>query len=197
MAESFPVIVGIHDEYEWLECEHCLDDLLSLCPEIVLGKFVAVTSVDSGHYFPTQEELDAGRERRNGIAYSPRVKKVEILPQEGYDEWYVFEERFDLGGMAARESNPFEASLGPGEVYAFVNFNNLGLHLPDTQGIAPYFWKQFDWIRPLSYVAESGDYLIVISSDKKLFATAREALTALDSSLNDDVEDDYGQPDPM
>ena len=110
------------------------------------------------------------------------VEKAEALPHEGWDEWYVFEDRADLGRMATRESNPFEASLCPGEVYAFVNYNNLGLHLPAEQGIAPYFWKQLDWIRPRSYISESGDYLVVISSDRKLFATAREALTALDSS---------------
>src|ERR1700756_4414745 len=80
MAESFEVTVGVHDEYEWLASEHCLDDLLKLCPEIVLGKYIAVTSVDSGHYFPTREELAAGWENRGGIAYSPIVEKVEALP---------------------------------------------------------------------------------------------------------------------
>jgi hypothetical protein len=184
MAESFQVTVGVHDEYEWLASEHCLDDLLKLCPEIVLGKYIAVTSVDSGHYFPTAKELAAGWESRSGIAYRPRVEKVETLPREGWDEWYVFDDLVDLGGMAARESNPFEASLSPGEVYAFVNYNNLGLHLPDERGIAPYFWKQFAWIRPRPYISESGDYLVVISSDRKLFATAREALKALDSSCD-------------
>jgi hypothetical protein len=193
MSESSPLTIGVHDEYQWLVCEHCLDDLLRLCPQIVLGKFVAVTSVDSGHYFPTEEELGAGWERRNGIAYSPRVKNVEILPREGWDEWYVFEERFDLGGMAAPESNPFEASLVPGEVYAFVNYSSVGLHLPHKRGIAPYFWKQFDWIRPRSYIAESGDYLFVISKDKELFEAAREVLAALDSSLSDDAQDDGGR----
>jgi len=69
MAECFHVTVGVHGEYEWLASEHCLDDLLKLCPEIVLGKYIAVTSVDSGHYFPTAKELAAGWESRSGIAY--------------------------------------------------------------------------------------------------------------------------------
>jgi hypothetical protein len=184
MGESFEITVGVHGEYEWLACAHCIDDLLMFCPEIVLGKYVAVASADSGHYFPNAEELSAGWESRNGIAYSPKVADVEALPREGWDEWYVFDDRIDLGGMAARESNPFVASLSPGEVYAFVNYDDLGLHRPDS--IAPYFWKQFDWIRPRSYIAESGHYLVVISTDRKQFATALQALTALDSSFSDD-----------
>jgi hypothetical protein len=189
--QSLPLTFGVRGAYEWLASEHCLDDLLRLCPQIVLGKYIAVTSVDSGSFFPTAEELAKGWERRNGIAYSPKVEKVEILPREGWDEWYAFEDRVDLGGMAARDSNPFEASLGPGAVYAFVNYNSLGLDLPKLQGIAPYFWKQFDWIRPRTYVAESGDYLVVISSDKKFFGVAREALAGLEPS-NDDSSDSDG-----
>jgi len=190
MAESFPLVTGVHGEYEWLACEHCLDDLLDLCPDLVIGKYVAVTSVDSGHYFPTAEELAAGWERRNGIAYSPKVRSVQTLPREGWDEWYVFDDPVDLGGMAARESNPFVASLGPGEVYAFVNYNDLGLHRTDNQGLALYFWKQFDWIRPRTYIAESGDYLVVISKDREQFATARRALTSLDSPPSDGLKSD-------
>jgi len=183
MGESFKVTAGVHGDYEWLASAHCIDDLLTFCPEIVLGKYLAVTSADSGHYFPTAEELSAGWENRNGIAYSPKVEDVEALPREGWDEWYVFDDPADLGGMAARESNPFVASLSPGEVYAFVNYDDLGLHRPDS--IASYFWKQFDWIRPRSYIAESGHYLVVISTDRKQFATALQALTALDSSPSD------------
>lgn len=191
MEERFEVIVGAHGEYEWLVSAHCIDDLLALCPEIVLGKYLAVTSADSGHYFPNAEELAAGWECRSGIAYSPKVEDVEALPREGWDEWYVFDDPVDLGGMAARESNPFVASLSPGEVYAFVNYSDLGLHRPDS--IAPYFWKQFDWIRPRSYIAESDYYLVVISADRKQFATARQALTALDSSLSDETKTENRQ----
>lgn len=131
-----PLTVGVHGEYEWLVTEHHLDDLLQFCPQVVLGKYVTITSIDSGPYFPTPEEIAVGWERRNSIAYSPRVEKVETLPREGWDEWYVFEERVDLGGMAARDSNPFEASLSPGEIYAFVNYN---FSLSGMQGIERIF----------------------------------------------------------
>ena len=185
MANGFQMTVGVHGQYEWLVCEHCLDDLLRLCPEIVLDKYIAVTSTDSGSFFPTTAQVSSGWKRQNGIAYSPSIKAIETLPREGWDEWYVFEAPADLGGMALQGANPFIATLSPGEVYAFINYNDLGLHLPDHSGIARYFWKQFDWICPQSYIGESGNYLFVISKDRMLFASALEALTRLNLSLGD------------
>jgi hypothetical protein len=179
--DSFPVTVGVRGSYEWLATDHRLDDLLRLCPEIVLGKYIAITSIDSGSYYPTEAEIAAGWERRNEIAYSPRIEEVETLPRDGWDEWYVFENRVDLGGMAPRNEHMFEASPRPGKVYDFVNIN-FSLHAPNMQGLAQYFWTQFDWIRPLTYIADSNDFLMVISSDRKLFGVARDALTALNSS---------------
>jgi hypothetical protein len=144
---------------------------------------VAVTSFDSGHFHPTAEEIASGWEARNGIAYSPKIEEVQNLHRGGWDEWFVFENPADLGGMAPRSSNPFEAPLVWGGVHAFVNMNfNAGLHNDNGEnGIAPYFWKQFSWIRPEHYIAESDYFLTFISANKELFARVREALTALDT----------------
>ena len=101
-------------------------------------------------------------------------------------------DRVDLGGMASRSANVFEASPHPGEVYGFVNIN-FSLHAPNMQGLARIFWKQFDWIRPLTYIADSNDFLMVISSDKRLFGVARDALTALDSSNGEQSKSENGQ----
>jgi hypothetical protein len=178
--QSFPVTVGTHGTYEWLVTEHYLEDLLRLCPEIVLGKYIAVTSFDSGPLYLSDEKKATGWESRKGIAYSPRIDTVEKLPHDCWDEWYVFEDRVDLGQLASQDSNVFEASLTAGEVYTFVNFN-FGLHLPEMESIAPYFWKQFEWIHPQTYIAESDYYLTIVSADKNLFAAARQALSGLDS----------------
>ena len=43
--------VGSQAPYEWLVTDDDFD-LLELCPEIVLGKYVAITSVDSGEFAP-------------------------------------------------------------------------------------------------------------------------------------------------
>lgn len=178
-SESFPLTVGARGAYEWLVTKHNLDDLLRGCPEIVLDKYIAITSIDSGSFYPTDEEREAGWKNRNGIAYSPRIENIEKLPHEGWDEWYVSENPVDLGGLAAPDSNVFEASLTEGEVHPFVNFG-FSLHLPSMESMAPYFWKQFDWIRPQTYIADSDYYLMIISADKKLFAAARQALGDLE-----------------
>lgn len=178
--ERLPVTVGAHHAYEWLATEHYLDDLLRLCPEVFLGKYVLITSLDSGPLFLTEEERAAGWESRKGIAYSPRIQDIEMLPHECWDEWYIFRDRVDLGGLAAPGSNVFEASLTPGEVYTFVNYN-FGLHFPETESMARCFWKQLDWIRPETYIAETDDHLMLISADKTLFAAARQALSGLDA----------------
>ena len=68
--------VGSQGDYEWLVTDEDVD-LLELCPEIVLGKYVAVTSIDSGALTPTDTETAAGWQSRAEIAYSPKLQKLE------------------------------------------------------------------------------------------------------------------------
>lgn len=173
--------VGSYGAYEWLATEQSLDDLLRLCPELVLGKYIAITSIDSGSFYPTDEQFASVWENRHGIAYSSRIENVEQIPREGWDEWYIFENPADLGALIRpSEKSVFEASLTSGEVYAFVNFN-FGLHASSDKSMAPYFWKQFEWIRPQTYIADSGYHLMVISSDRTLFKAARQVVSELES----------------
>lgn len=59
--------VGSQGLYEWLVTDQQFD-LLQLCPEVVLGKYIAITSIDSGPLAPTDEETAAGWEIRGKIA---------------------------------------------------------------------------------------------------------------------------------
>ncbi|MGA7568905.1 MAG: hypothetical protein WBW53_22825 [Terriglobales bacterium] len=61
--------VGSEGLYEWLVSDRQFD-LVQICPEIVVGKYVAITSIDSGPLAPTDEESAAGWEIRAKIAYS-------------------------------------------------------------------------------------------------------------------------------
>src|SRR4029077_14052595 len=72
-------------------------DLITSCPQVVLGKYTAVTSFDSGSLVPNEDEILAGWQGRGGIAYSPKVESVEKLPHDLYDEWYVLDIPRDLG----------------------------------------------------------------------------------------------------
>ena len=44
-----PGIIGSHGQYQWLTMvDRDITSVLSICPEVVLGKYLAVTSIDSG-----------------------------------------------------------------------------------------------------------------------------------------------------
>jgi hypothetical protein len=196
MADAKPlpvplVATGFEGEYQWLATEHNLDTLLELCPQAFLSKYIAVTALDSGAVFLTDEQNRAGWQSRNGIAYSPQVQSVKSLPHGesgpdyggsgavcgGFDEWYIFDRPFDLGQKW--QGNVFEAPMQPGQVAVFVNFLGFAVHLPEMQPIAKLFWKQLDLIRPESFVADGDDYLTFVSCDKTLFTDVREALIKL------------------
>ncbi len=73
--------LGSQGAYEWLVTDENFD-LLQLCPEIVLAKYVAVTSIDSGHFVPTEQETAAGCQSRGKIGYSPKLKPSKSYPEQ-------------------------------------------------------------------------------------------------------------------
>jgi hypothetical protein len=117
--------------------EQNISTLLSLCPDVVIGKYLAVTSIDSGTLRLTEQERNygwwtseagkvfsatswSGRDYRDGgkVAYSTRVTSIHSLPNEthdeccgGYSEWYIFEQ-------------PVEAD----EMEVFVNWMGFALY---------------------------------------------------------------------
>ena len=112
--------VGSQGLYEWLVTDQQFD-LLKVCPEVVLGKYVAITSIDSGVLVPTEEEMTAGWESRLKIAYSPKIQNVLGLPRAGWDEWYIFNTPTDLGTSHLAE-NIFEVPQDHGHVSVLVNY---------------------------------------------------------------------------
>lgn len=168
--------VGSHGGYEWLVTDQD-SDLLELCPEIVLGKYVAVTSIDSSPLVPTDREMEAGWRSRAKIAYSPKIENAEELPREGWDEWYIFNTPTDLGTSHFAE-NIFEAPQEQGHLSVLVNYG-FALHPPlRANHLADLFWPQMERIRPESYVANN-DYLTFVTVNEALFARVRDAVKAL------------------
>ena len=152
LGSSEPLVTGSRGAYKWLSSRHELKDLLRLCPSVVLEKYIAVTSIDSGHLHPIDVEKLAGWESRQGIGYSPLVQSVETLPRDGWDEWYVFAQPVDLG-VSRLGSNIFDPALKAGEVGVFVNYA-FALHPPDRASLADLFWNQHDHIQPESYISD-------------------------------------------
>jgi hypothetical protein len=167
--------VGSEGLYEWLVSDQQFD-LLQLCPEIVLGKYVAVTSIDSGFLVPNEKDRAAGWQSRGKIAYSIQIKSVEEIPSAGWDEWYIFDKPVDLGTSHLGE-NIFEVPQEQGHVSVLVNYG-FALHPPERSSLATLFWPQIARIGPESYVADN-DYLTFVSVNKNLFAGVRDAVKAL------------------
>jgi hypothetical protein len=167
--------VGSQSDYEWLVTDEDFD-LLELCPEIVLGKYVAVASLDSGQLVPTDTETVAGWQSRAKIAYSPKIENAQDVPLEGWDEWYIFDSPTDLG-ISHLAENIFEAPQEQGHLSVLVNYG-FALYPPERATLADLFWSQLARIGPESYVANN-DYLTFVSINKALFATVRDAVKAL------------------
>lgn len=169
------LIVGSQGVFEWLVTDQeC--DLLQICPDIVLGKYVAITSFDSSPLVPTEDEKAAGWKSRSNIAYSPKIQDVANVPRGGYDEWYILGNPVDLGTSHLGE-NVFEVPQEQGQVSVFVNYGFI-LYSPDHASLAELFWPQMERLRPESYVAIH-DYLTFVSANETLFARALDAIKSL------------------
>ena len=157
--------VGSQGLYEWLVTD---DDFnrLELCPDIVLGKYVVIRSIDSGEFVPTDEEASYGWQSRGGIGYSPKIINAKDVAHGGWDEWYIFDNPTDLGTSHLGD-NIFEVPQEKGQVSVFVNYG--ALHPSDRAGLSDLFWPQIMRLRPESYVSDN-DYLTSVSVNKPLFA---------------------------
>ena len=177
---------GTHGEFHWLTVggDVYMGTFLTLVPEAVLGRYLAVTSLDSGvpREFP---ELLPGWKLRGDVVYSPIVESVGSLlyqrdgPESpGYDEWYVFATPHDLGQVF--HGNYFEFQPGRGETLVFVNTFAFVLHKPGVlPEILDRFWNQLEIIDPESYIADGRDYLTFVSKRKELVDRLNERLEGL------------------
>ena len=139
-------VTGSHGAYQWLTTwQHDLDTLLQRCPQAVVGKYVTVTSLDSGAMALTDAEERDGWQSRNEIAYSPKIQSTGNCRTErspggcaGFNEWYVSNSPFNLGEIW--HGNVFEAPITPGQVSRFVNFGrSFALHDPEMATLVSLF----------------------------------------------------------
>src|ERR1700739_2301396 len=104
--------------YQWLVSTDRQLDVLECCPDIVLGKYIAITSFDSGPLGLTEEQRSVGWISQDEIAYSPEIQHVEMVPQAYFSELYVFGAPTILGALADPNENVFESG-NKGQVRAF------------------------------------------------------------------------------
>ena len=183
------IYTGSRGEYHWLtSAEQYMGAVVQLCPDIALGRYLAVTSIDSGSPWLTEAQRAAGWQLRSGMAYSQRVSTAEELFYQrdgndcpGYDEWYLFDTSPQhLGEILA--GNPFIETNKPrpGRLVVFVNWGGFVLHDTDTasQTIHEMFWRQMDWIRPDVYVSDGRENLTFVCKLLDLFKSVHERLSA-------------------
>lgn len=128
-SPNYNIVVGSHGAYQWLTSDqHYIDDIVRSCPEVLLGRYLAVTSTDSGDPKWWAENL-LSWECRGRIAYSPHLETTGAISYQthgrgnaGFDEWYTFTTPTDLGEVIFDE-NPWteESRARSGRIIAFVN----------------------------------------------------------------------------
>ncbi len=156
--------IGARGDYQWVTSEqHYLDDIVRLCPEVLLGRYLAVTSTDSGDPARWAKEL-SGWECRGGVAYSPRLESIEGIDYQvhgrgngGFDEWYLFEVPADLGG----------------EIVALVNYYFSPDLANDARSVI--FWEQIEKFQPESYISDGSECVTFVSRNAGLFQSVCEA----------------------
>jgi len=171
---------GKHGEYFWLTSsyEDYSGTVVKLCPEIFVGRYMAVTAIDSGVPWLTNGQKAAGWTQRREIVYSPLLSSVnDVYCQRdgpdtpGFDEWYVFQTPPDLGEL--QKGNPFEEETAPrpARPHVFVGMPSAMVHDtdPTCEFIRRMFWAQIDWIQPESHVSDGQDCLTFVTRNPELF----------------------------
>ncbi len=180
------LIFGTHGPYRWLvSTAHYLGPVVKRYPQLVLDRYLAVTATDSGPAHLTAKQAAAGWEVKKGIAYSPRLKSTDQLPDHqlhgeevaGFDEWYVFTTLADLGELSS--GNVF-TDMQPGRTLVFANYFGFMLDTTDqgNQDIVTQFWKQFDLLQPESWLADTRECFTLVSSNEEIFQAVYQGLEA-------------------
>jgi hypothetical protein len=182
------IYAGTHGDYRWLaSTDQYMGAVVQHCPEIFLGRYLVVTTIDSGMPWLTEAQRAAGWELRSGMACNERVSSADQLFYQrdgndcpGYDEWYCFSmppaHRGEISG------NPFIANNRPrpGCLLVFVGWGAFVLHESgDAEStINEMFWQQLNRIRPDFYVSDGRENLTFVCKDHGVFDFVYERLSA-------------------
>jgi hypothetical protein len=153
------MIAGRRGAYQWIVWNsQFLGELVSTVPQIAVGKFVIITSFDSGPFVPPEDMTNRGWVLKSGLAYSPQIDRAEDLPHDRYDEWYIY---------------PSHKEIDPPEIFINYGAFRLRYYAADIElhGLLERFWLQMERLQPESYLAE-GDSLIFATRDAGLYEQA-------------------------
>lgn len=161
---------GERDGFFWLvSADHTLGDLVDTCPELFVGRSVAVTSFDSGPLTLTPEDLDSGWEPRDDLAIAPQGLDPSQIPFDNFDEWYVFDGQVPDFGSFERFVSFVGFSLVPPEAASLQEATPDDAaareHVRNVEILQARFWDQLQRLQPTCYVADGNLLTIVTKSE--------------------------------
>jgi hypothetical protein len=182
------MLLGKNGKWSWLTSKAaCLADVVELCPQLVIDRFVLITSLDSGLVQLDEERLKAGwkpmcKRRRNfdwsheewedPLALSPRISDPKILPTDMYDEWYVFYTEPQIDTIEVFVNWGFSPTFG------HTGFQELSTH----KELEEHFWDQLAVINPRAYIAHNVE-LSFVTSDELLFEQVMIAVQTVELEI--------------
>jgi hypothetical protein len=135
--------------FDWAPEEMRLDGLLAHFPELVVGRYVAVLSFDSGPLVLSAEEEKKGWRRIGAIAFSPRITDIRELPFDSFDEWLVF----DSTALCDQAES----------LVSFYGFSPIDFAWEEKKEL---FWSQLSRLSPISVIGDgSVCYLVTRQSE--------------------------------
>jgi hypothetical protein len=166
---NLTVTAGQYGPFWWAEVQPGVDlyDLALLCPQLVLGKQIAIVTFDAGPLVPTDEEKMQGWSEEGGVAYTPEITDLERLPTAWCDEWYVNPPK----GLA-------RAIL---QFVTYSTFTLLDAPTPAVLAQQVSFWRQLVATQPETYLSSNEARSIVVTRSKALHAAAVLALQTASS----------------
>jgi hypothetical protein len=170
---------GAQGQYQWLESSsHSLQNLLSVCPDLVVGRSLAITSFEERSLI---ERLEACSGRIMGpVVHVPSVANISALPLSGVKEWYGFVSAISESKLTSFVRNHW-FTLGPAAV-ARVPQENLW----DLQRAVRLFWQELQRVQPESYVSR-GQRLVLATRNPVHFTAILRAFSAPSSPRTGDL----------
>ncbi len=154
---------GAQGPFRWLESpSHKIHDVLQVCPELVTGRYLVITSFDSSRMEPVPSERLNGWRVAGSALHVPPLEGLELIPRNVFNEWYVFSappsdqklEGFTSSGL----------TLGPA-----LGANAQALSSWDLKRIQRNFWHQLQSASVETYLAGAGR-LIFATRDQACFS---------------------------
>jgi hypothetical protein len=176
------MFTGSHGPYQWLvDRRSGIGHLIKECPNVLLGRYLVITSFDTGSLHPNADETADGWFFENQLTYTPRLESLSLLPYEEYDEWYVFTSPTRLsscnvfikfGGFTLANPEESIAELHPS--WDQVAADALADEQMSQQA---QFWSQLERFDAESYIAD-GDNFIFATANASFFSCVAAAFSS-------------------